>query len=442
MTTDAVAPPAETTAANGHGDAHSTAGFAALTLGSIGVVYGDIGTSPLYALREAVVAASAGGEVTPLAVTGVVSMILWALIIVVTLKYVVILLRADNHGEGGTLALMALAQRAVTSHAASAIVLLGVISGALFYGDAVITPALSVLSAVEGIKLVTATFEPYVVPITVLILVALFAVQSRGTARVAAFFGPVMLIWFLIIGCAALPEIVRRPEILFALNPFYAISFMLHHGMIGFVTLGAVFLAVTGAEALYADLGHFGKKPIQTAWLFIVLPSLALNYLGQGALVISDPKAVENPFFLMFPDWALIPMVALATLATVIASQAVITGAYSLTRQAIQLGLMPRFEIRHTSESHSGQIFIPRINRMLLIAVMLLVLMFKSSSALASAYGISVTGTMVVTAMMGFVVIWKVWKWKPLAAAALIVPFLLLDLTFLSANLLKVFEGG
>jgi len=442
MTTDVVAPPAETTAANGHGDTHSTAGFAALTLGSIGVVYGDIGTSPLYALRVAVVAASAGGEVTPLAVTGVVSMILWALIIVVTLKYVVILLRADNHGEGGTLALMALAQRAVTGKAAGAIVLLGIISGALFYGDAVITPALSVLSAIEGIKLVTAAFDPYVVPITVLILVALFAVQSRGTARVAAFFGPVMLIWFLIIGCAALPEIVRRPEILISLNPLYAVSFMLHHGMIGFVTLGAVFLAVTGAEALYADLGHFGKKPIQTAWLFIVLPSLALNYLGQGAIVISDPKAVENPFFLMFPDWALIPMVALATLATVIASQAVITGAYSLTRQAIQLGLMPRFEIRHTSESHSGQIFIPRINRMLLIAVMLLVLMFKSSNALASAYGISVTGTMVVTAMMGFVVIWKVWKWKPLAAAALIAPFLLLDLTFLLANLLKVFEGG
>ena len=442
MTTDVAAPPEETTAANGHGDAHSTAGFAALTLGSIGVVYGDIGTSPLYALREAVTAASAGGEVTPLAVTGVVSMILWALIVVVTLKYVVILLRADNHGEGGTLALMALAQRAVSSKAASAIILLGIISGALFYGDAVITPALTVLSAVEGIKLVTTAFDPYVVPITVLILVALFAVQSRGTARVAAFFGPVMLIWFLIIGFAALPEIVRRPEILFAFNPLYAVSFMLHHGMIGFVTVGAVFLAVTGAEALYADLGHFGKKPIQTAWLFIVLPSLALNYLGQGALVISDLKALENPFFLMFPDWALIPMLVMATVAGVIASQAVITGAYSLTRQAIQLGLMPRFEIRHTSEAHSGQIFIPRINRMLLIAVMLLVLMFKSSSALASAYGISVTGTMVVTAMMGFVVIWKVWKWKPLAAAALVAPFLLLDLTFLSANLLKVFEGG
>ncbi len=442
MTSDVAAPAAETPAANGHADAHSTAGFKALLIGSTGVVYGDIGTSPLYALREAVVAASgSSGVVTQQAVLGVVSLILWALIIVVTLKYVVILLRADNHGEGGTLALMALAQRAV-SRGAGAIVLLGIISGALFYGDAVITPALSVLSAIEGIKLVTAALDPYVVPLTVIILLVLFAAQSRGTARVAAFFGPVMCIWFAVIAIAAIAPIMRQPEVLLALNPLYAVTFMLHHGIIGFVTLGAVFLAVTGAEALYADLGHFGKRPIQTAWLFIVLPSLALNYLGQGALVIADPKAVENPFFLMFPDWALIPMVGLATLATVIASQAVITGAYSLTRQAIQLGLLPRFEIRHTSEAHSGQIYIPRINLLLLIAVMLLVLMFRSSSALASAYGISVTGTMVVTGMMGFVVIWRVWRWSPIAAAALIAPFLFLDLTFLAANLLKVFEGG
>jgi len=442
MTSDVVVPAPETAAADTRGDTHSTAGFKALMMGSIGVVYGDIGTSPLYALREAVIAASGpGGAASPPAVLGVVSLILWALIIVVTLKYVVILLRADNHGEGGTLALMALAQRAVT-YGGGAIVLLGIISGALFYGDAVITPALSVLSAIEGIKLVTDSFDPYVVPLTVLILFVLFAVQSRGTARVAAFFGPVMCIWFAVIAIAAITPIMRHPEILFALNPLYAVSFMLHHGIIGFVTLGAVFLAVTGAEALYADLGHFGKRPIQTAWLFIVLPSLALNYLGQGALVIADPKAVENPFFLMFPDWALIPMVALATLATVIASQAVITGAYSLTRQAIQLGLLPRFEIRHTSEAHSGQIFIPRINILLLIAVVLLVLMFRSSSALASAYGISVTGTMVVTGMMGFVVIWRVWKWSAFAAAALIAPFLFLDLTFLAANLLKVLEGG
>jgi KUP system potassium uptake protein len=443
MSSESTITAAETPAANGHGEAHSTASFQALMLGSIGVVYGDIGTSPLYALREAVAAASGphGGTVTAPAVLGVLSLILWALIIVVTLKYVVILLRADNNGEGGTLALMALAQRAV-SKGAGVIVLLGIISGALFYGDAVITPALSVLSAIEGIKLVTAAFDSYVVPLTVLILVALFAVQSRGTARVAAFFGPIMSIWFAVLAIAAIPPIVRHPEVLLALNPLHAVSFMIHHGVIGFVTLGAVFLAVTGAEALYADLGHFGKRPIQTAWLFIVLPSLALNYMGQGALVIADPKAIENPFFLMFPDWALIPMVALATVATVIASQAVITGAYSLTRQAIQLGLLPRFEIRHTSEAHSGQIYIPRINMLLLIAVMLLVLLFRSSSALASAYGISVTGTMVVTGMMGFVVIWRVWRWSPIAAAALIAPFLFLDLTFLAANLLKVLEGG
>jgi KUP system potassium uptake protein len=442
MTSETTATAAETPAANGRGEAHSTARLAGLMLGSIGVVYGDIGTSPLYAFREAVVAATAGsGDATGQAVLGVLSLIVWALIVVVTLKYVVILLRADNNGEGGTLALMALAQRAVGGHSAL-IILLGIISGALFYGDAVITPALSVLSAVEGIKLVTAAFDHYVVPITAVILVALFAVQSRGTARVASLFGPIMCIWFAVIAIAAIPQIARHPEVLQALNPFHAISFMLHHGMIGFVTLGAVFLAVTGAEALYADLGHFGKKPIQTAWLFIVLPSLALNYFGQGAIVIADPKAIENPFFLMFPEWALIPMVGLATVATVIASQAVITGAYSLTRQAIQLGLMPRFEIQHTSEAHFGQIYIPKINLLLFVAVMLLVLLFRSSSALASAYGIAVTGTMVVTGMMGFVVVWKVWRWSPIAAAALIVPFLFLDLTFLAANLLKVFEGG
>ena len=433
---------AETPAANGRGEAHSTAGFKALMLGSIGVVYGDIGTSPLYALREAIVAASgAAGSVDPQAVLGILSLILWALIVVVTLKYVVVLLRADNNGEGGTLALMALAQRAVAKNAPT-IVLLGIISGALFYGDAVITPAQSVLSAIEGIKLVTLASEAYVVPLTMIILTALFAVQSRGTARVAAFFGPIMCVWFAVIAIAALPQIARHPEVMLALNPLHAVSFMIHHGVIGFVTLGAVFLAVTGAEALYADLGHFGKRPIQTAWLFIVLPSLALNYMGQGALLIADPKAIENPFFLMFPDWALIPMVGLATVAAVIASQAVITGAYSLTRQAIQLGLMPRFEIRHTSEAHSGQIYIPRINLLLFVAVMLLVVLFRSSSALASAYGISVTGTMVVTAMMGFVVIWRVWKWSPIAAAALIAPFLFLDLTFLAANLLKVVDGG
>ncbi|MGH6678058.1 MAG: potassium transporter Kup [Bradyrhizobium sp.] len=441
MTSDVADPTPETRAANGHAEVPPTTGFLALTLGSIGVVYGDIGTSPLYALREAVVAARHGGALTSQAVMGVISLILWALIIVVTLKYVLFLLRADNNGEGGTLALMALAKRSVVK-GVGVIVLLGIISGALFYGDAVITPALSVLSAIEGIKLVTVTFEPYIVPITVIILLALFAVQSRGTAGVAAFFGPIMLVWFLVIGIAAIPAIVQQPQVLLSFDPIYAVSFLLDHGFIGFITLGMVFLAVTGAEALYADLGHFSKRPIQTAWLFIVLPSLATNYLGQGALVIGNPAALENPFFLMFPDWALWPMVALATVATVIASQAVITGTYSLTRQAIQLGLLPRFEIRHTSESQSGQIFMPRINALLLVFVLLLVLMFRSSSALASAYGIAVTGTMVVTGLMGFVVVWRVWRWSVVAAAALIAPFLFIDLTFLAANLLKVFEGG
>jgi len=446
MTTDnansAADASADTTHA-GSGQGHTTATIGSLIVGSIGVVYGDIGTSPLYAFREALVAA--GGHKAPgvghAEILGVLSLIVWALIIVVTIKYVVILLRADNSGEGGTLALMALAQRAVGGRS-TIVVMLGIIGAALFYGDAVITPAVSVLSAIEGTKLVTKAFEPYVVPITIVLLIAIFAVQSHGTAKVAIFFGPIMCLWFFVIAIAAVPQIIQHPGVLAAFNPEHAVYFMFHHGIIAFVTLGAVFLAVTGAEALYADLGHFGKRPIQLAWLFLVLPSLAINYFGQAALVMRDPTALENPFYLMFPDWALIPMVALAATATVIASQAVITGAYSLTRQAIQLGLLPRFEIRHTSETHSGQIYIPRVNTLLLIAVIVLVLMFKSSSSLASAYGISVTGTMVVTSMMAFVLIWKGWKWSPFLAGALIIPFLLIDLTFLTANLLKVFDGG
>ncbi len=433
--------------ANGIGAARFHAGLWGLALGSIGVVYGDIGTSPLYAFREAIIAASSGGEHAELirsAVLGVISLILWALFITVTLKYVVILLRADNNGEGGTLTLMALASRAVgrTSKAVGVVALLGIVSAALFYGDAVITPALSVLSAVEGIDVVTPAFHEYVVPLTVVVLLILFGVQSRGTAKVAALFGPIMLIWFVAIALPGLVWIARDPGVLWALNPFYGIDFLLQHGIVGLVTLGMVFLAVTGAEALYADLGHFGRRPIQVAWLFIVLPSLALNYLGQGALVFANPKTVQNPFFLMFPDWALIPVVVLATVATVIASQAVITGAYSLTSQAIQLGLLPRFEVRHTSASQAGQIYMPRVNGLLLIGVLLLVAMFRSSSALASAYGIAVTGTMVVTGMMAFIVIWRMWRWSPLAAAGLMAPFLVIDLTFLSANMLKVVQGG
>jgi KUP system potassium uptake protein len=423
-------------------DGATHAGFWGLTLGAIGVVYGDIGTSPLYALREAVVAAVGhGNPASESVVLGILSLIIWSLVLVVTIKYVVILLRADNKGEGGTLALMALANRAMGGRA-GIVILLGIISGALFYGDAIITPALSVLSAIEGLKVVTPAFEPYVVPLTVAILVALFAVQSRGTAKVAAFFGPITLIWFAAMAVGGLWHISEHPAVLLAFNPLYGASFLLTHGVIGLITLGAVFLVVTGAEALYADLGHFGRGPIRAAWLTVVLPALTVNYLGQGALVLANPKAIENPFFLLYPDWALLPMVLLAAAATVIASQAVITGAYSITQQAIQLGLLPRFEIRHTSESLFGQIYMPRVNLLLLIGVLLLVVLFRSSSALASAYGIAVTGTMVVTAMMAFIVIWKVWHWSPLAAGALIAPFLFLDLVFLGANLLKVFEGG
>jgi KUP system potassium uptake protein len=413
-----------------------------LTLGTMGIVYGDIGTSPLYALREAVkAAAGSDGTIFEPHVLGVLSLILWSLILIVTCKYVLILLRADNNGEGGTLALMALAQRAL-GPAGAIVFMLGVVSAALFYGDAIITPAISVLSAIEGLKVATPAFEPYVVPLTVVILFALFALQSRGTARVASFFGPVTTVWFLAIAAAGLVHIAASPWILRAFNPGYGIEFLAHNGITGMFALGAVFLAVTGAEALYADLGHFGRNPIQLAWIGLVLPSLAANYLGQGALVLADPKAIENPFFLLYPDWALLPMVVLATAATVIASQAVITGAYSLSRQAIQLGLLPRLEVRHTSETLAGQIYMPRVNALLLAMVLLLVAMFRSSSALASAYGVAVTGTMVVTTMMAFVVIWKGWRWSLPAAGALILPFLVIDLTFFAANLLKIVEGG
>ncbi len=418
--------------------------FWGLTLGSIGVVYGDIGTSPLYAFRESLKAAGGGSPFTPEMVIGVLSLIIWALIVIVTLKYVVLMLRADNNGEGGTLTLMALATRAVSRfrRAAGTVALLGIISAALFYGDALITPALSVLSAIEGIDVATPALHAYVVPLTVVILVILFAFQSRGTARVAALFGPIMSLWFVAIAVPGLLWLTADPGVLRALDPAHGVAFLVHHGIVGLFTLGAVFLAVTGAEALYADLGHFGRLPIQLAWLGLVLPALALNYLGQGALVFAHPEAIANPFFLLYPDWLRIPMVVLATVATVIASQAVITGAYSLTSQAIQLGLLPRLEIRHTSAQQAGQIYMPRVNALLLFGVLLLVALFRSSSALASAYGIAVTGTMVVTGMMAFVVIWRMWRWSLVAAAALMAPFLVIDLTFLTANMLKVVEGG
>ncbi len=418
------------------------AGFLALALGSIGIVYGDIGTSPLYAFREAMLAAGGhGGAVRPDDVLGVVSLILWALMIIVTLKYVTVLLRADNQGEGGTLSLLALAQRAL-GYAAPGIVIVGGIGAALFYGDALITPAISVLSAVEGLKLVTAQFDPYILPITLAIIVGLFLIQSHGTAAVAAWFGPITLVWFVAMAIGGAAQVARDPSVLMAINPLYAASFLVHNGLIGLVALGAVFLAVTGAEALYADLGHFGRWPIQFAWLCVAFPALTLNYLGQGALVLNDPAALENPFFLLYPDWALLPVVVLATLATIIASQAVITGAYSLTRQAIQLRLVPRMKILHTSEFQAGQIFMPSVNFLLMVGVLGLVVAFGSSSKLASAYGIAVTGTMVVTAMLAMVVVRRLWGWPIWGTMALIVPFLIIDLVFLGANLMKFLEGG
>jgi KUP system potassium uptake protein len=418
-----------------------TTGFWALTLGSVGVVFGDIGTSPLYAFREAVGAAAQGQPITRAIVLGVLSLILWALFVVVTAKYVLLLLRADNNGEGGTLSLMALGQRALGRRSLPLLVL-GVIGASMFIGDSMITPAISVLSAVEGLKLAAPELEHYVVPLTVFILVVLFSVQRIGTARVASAFGPVMIAWFCSLAVMGVVHISDDPSVLAAINPLYGIEFLLSHGTIGMVTLGAVFLAVTGGEALYADLGHFGRKPIQTAWVYFVLPSLMINYFGQGALVLSNPAAIENSFYRMVPEILLLPLVVLATAATVIASQAVITGAYSLTQQAVQLGLLPRLEVRYTSETHAGQIYLPRVNRLLLIGVLLLVLLFRTSSGLASAYGIAVSTTMVADGIMGFVVIWKLWNWRAATAAAVIVPFVVVDTTFFSANLLKLFEGA
>src|SRR6195952_2246941 len=412
-----------------------------LALGSIGVVYGDIGTSPLYALKESLTAAAAGGPLTDSMVIGVMSLMLWALTIIVTLKYVWLIMSADNRGEGGTLSLMALLQRAM-GHNFFVIALLGTAGAALFYGDAIITPAISVLSAVEGLKLLAPAFDPFILPLSLVIIVGLFFVQSRGTAVVAAWFGPIMIVWFIIMAVGGLINLAANPGILSAINPVLGIDFLLTHGHAGLLALGAVFLTVTGAEALYADMGHFGAKPIRAAWLIVVMPSLLLNYLGQGALLLSFPEKLENPFFLLYPEWALLPMVMLATIATIIASQAVISGAFSLTHQAMQLGLLPRMEMRRTSETEKGQIYIPRINWLLLLAVLYIVFAFRSSSALASAYGVAVTGTMVITSIMAFFVMWKCWQWKVAAAALVIVPFLAVDLIFLMANLLKIFEGG
>ncbi len=420
-----------------------TGKLAGLTLGALGVVYGDIGTSPLYTLRECF-GGEHGLELNPANIMGIMSLVFWALIIVVTLKYVLFVMRADNKGEGGILALLALAttSRPDASGNMSWLVAMGLFGAALFYGDGMITPAVSVLSAVEGLEIAEPSLEAVVVPLTIGILIALFAIQSRGTTRVGALFGPIMIVWFLTLAVSGLAQVVQHPEIIKALSPLYGVAFLMDHGTLAFLVLGSVVLAVTGGEALYADMGHFGRFPIQLAWIGIVLPSLMLNYLGQSALLLADPDALRNPFFLLVPDWALYPLILLATAATVIASQAVISGVFSLTRQAVQLGLCPRLDIRHTSNEEEGQIYIPRANWGLLIGIIGLVAMFQSSSRLAAAYGIAVTGTMVVTTILALVVAHRRWNWSLPVCLVLGVLFLTADVAFFAANIIKIPHGG
>lgn len=415
----------------------------ALSVAAIGVVYGDIGTSPLYTMKEAFHGAHAM-DVSPANVLGVLSLIFWSLIIVVSVKYVVFIMRADNKGEGGIMALMALVQRATAGESRTRWLLmtLGIFGAALFYGDGMITPAISVLSAVEGLEVATPALKPYVIPISLAVLVGLFLFQRHGTARVGALFGPVMLLWFATLGLLGALSIVHHPEVLAAVNPWYAVAFFIQHGVAGMIVLGAVVLAVTGGEALYADMGHFGRRPIRLAWFGFVLPALVLNYFGQGALLLYEPDAAHNPFYRLAPEWALYPMVALSTVAAVIASQAVISGAFSVTRAAIQLGYAPRMNVAHTSERAIGQIYIPFINWALLLGILALVLGFQSSSNLAAAYGIAVTGTMAIDTVLAFVVVRSLWGWSWGVTVAGIVVFLSIDLAFLGANALKFFQGG
>lgn len=415
-----------------------------LILGALGVVFGDIGTSPLYTLRECL----NGHHKLPLDtfhIFGILSLIFWAIMMVVSVKYVLVIMRADNKGEGGILALMALALHALRpgSRRSKITILLGIFGAALFYGDGMITPAISVLSAFEGISVVSHQLDPYILPLTILVIIGLFAIQSRGTAAVGKLFGPVMLCWFVILALLGLRSIVHHPEVLLALNPMYAVQFFIADPRIGFLTMGSIILAVTGGEALYADMGHFGRFPIRAAWFCVALPALVINYFGQGALLLADPATIKNPFFMLAPGWAVIPLVILAAAATVIASQAVISGAYSVTNQAIHLGYCPRMAIRHTSEHEIGQIYVPQINWFLLIIVILLVLSFKSSSNLASMYGLSVCGTMLIDTLLAFAVLGSVpslrlrWCWRILLSL-----FFLVDVLFLSANAVKIVDGG
>ncbi|TXI78651.1 MAG: potassium transporter Kup [Dechloromonas sp.] len=417
--------------------------LAAIALAALGVVYGDIGTSPLYAMKE-VFAGNHPIPVTEANIFGSLSLFFWALIIVVSVKYVSFIMRADNRGEGGIMALIALALHEAEHKPkqAKAIMIVGILGAAMFYGDGMVTPAISVLSAVEGLEVGAPALHPFVIPITLVVLFFLFFVQKSGTAVVGAFFGPVMLIWFSTLAVLGVINIVEQPTILHALNPLYGIEFLLANKAMALLAMGNVVLAVTGAEALYADMGHFGRKPISRAWFAFVLPALVLNYFGQGALILGNPEAADNPFYRAAPDWALYPLIGLATVATVIASQAVISGAFSVTRQAMQLGFVPRMEVQHTSEKEQGQIYLPAVNWGLMVAVMILVLGFKSSNNLAAAYGIAVTGDMVITSILAAFVVAKVWRWGWLKAGLLFSCFLSVELIFLAANILKIPDGG
>jgi KUP system potassium uptake protein len=416
--------------------------LAPLIVGAIGIVFGDIGTSPLYTLRECFTGAH-GLPLTEENVYGILSVVFWAITIIVTLKYVTLIMRADNHGEGGIMALTALVSRGLTDRRARWWLLgLGIFGAAMFYGDGMITPAISVLSAVEGLEVMAPALKPFVIPVTLAILIGLFSIQRIGTASVGVLFGPVVCLWFAVLALLGAMQIARDPAVLAALNPAYAFGFLTGNPLAAFLALGAVVLAVTGTEALYADMGHFGASPIRRAWLFFVLPALVLNYFGQGALIIHDPAAIKNPFYLLAPGWALLPLVVLATCATVIASQAVISGAFSLTRQAIQMGYCPRLTITHTSYREIGQIYVPFINWSLLGAVMLLVAGFRTSSNLAAAYGIAVTLAMAIDSLLIYVVLTRLWRWHRLAALMVVVPLIAIDSSFLASNALKIPEGG
>ncbi|MDP2071478.1 potassium transporter Kup [Methylotenera sp.] len=418
--------------------------LSALTLAALGVVFGDIGTSPLYTIKEVFSVSTHPVPLTEANMYGILSLIVWALIMVVSVKYVAFIMRADNRGEGGIMALLALASQSAAGDLKKQhiVMLLGILGACMFYADGMITPAISVLSAIEGLELAAPILHPMILPITLIVLFVLFWAQSKGTALVGAFFGPVMLLWFGTLGVLGIQGIMQHPAILHSLNPIYAVQFFAVSPWIAFVALGAVVLAVTGAEALYADMGHFGRIPIRLAWFGFVLPALILNYFGQGALVLLNPETIKNPFYLLAPEWMLYPLIVLATLAAVIASQAVITGAFSVSRQALQLGYLPRMHVEHTSESQEGQVYMPRVNWLLMLAVMALVLSFKSSGNLAAAYGIAVTGDMVITTLLAGFVFRHIWGWSKLRTGALVAMFLTVDVAFFSANVLKIPDGG